>query len=314
MLSSVKAMASSRFGNEDPDAFRNDNLRSKKTGDSTKFALSVLREFMNARDKQDVDILSLLVEELNIIMKDFYTNVKSKTGEPYKKNSLLNIRQGLNRFLKDNDKRFDIISDSNFDTANSCFQLLLRKTRQVGKGAVQHHEAISRDDLQKLYKHPRALTPDTPLGLLNKLIFEVILYFCRRGQENLHTLKVSDFEIKIGADRYKYVQKITSELDKNHQGNSVISDIEGTGGKMYETSGNVMCPVAKGHNGTDRLFLHPKDSFVESESAWYRKEPIGANTMAEFTKRLSHTAELSTEYTNHCNWATTITLLNDSNI
>ena len=41
---------------------------------------------MNARDKQDVDILSLLVEELNIIMKDVYTNVKSKTGEPYKKN------------------------------------------------------------------------------------------------------------------------------------------------------------------------------------------------------------------------------------
>ena len=145
------------------------------------------------------------------------------------------------------------------------------------------------------------------------------MYFCRRGQENLHTLKVSDFEIKIGADRYKYVQKITSELDKNHQGNSVISDIEGTGGKMYETPGNAMCPVAsfekylsKRHSGTDRLFLHPKDSFVESESVWYRKEPIGANTMAGFMKRLSRTAELSTEYTNHFIPATTITLLNDS--
>ena len=170
MLPSVKTktMASSRCGNEDPDAFTDDNLRSKMTGDSTKFALSVLKEFMNARD---VDILSLAVEELNIILKDFYTNVKSKTGEPYKKNSLLNIRQGLNRFLKDNDKKFDIISDSGFDTANNCFQSLLRKTRQIGKGAVQHHEAISRDDLQKLYKHPRALTPDIPLGLLNKLIF-----------------------------------------------------------------------------------------------------------------------------------------------
>jgi hypothetical protein len=51
-------------------------------------------------------------------------------------------------------------------------------------------------------------------------------------------------QIKIGADRYKSVQKITSELDKIHQGNSVISDIEGTGGKMYETPRNAMCPVA----------------------------------------------------------------------
>jgi hypothetical protein len=57
----TKTMASSRCGNEDPDAFTDDNLRSKMTGDSTKFALSVLKEFMNARD---VDILSLAVEEL----------------------------------------------------------------------------------------------------------------------------------------------------------------------------------------------------------------------------------------------------------
>lgn len=53
-----------------------------------------------------------------------------------------------------------------FLTVNNCFQSSLRKTRQVGKGAVQHDEDISRDDLQKLYKHPRSLTPDTPLGLL----------------------------------------------------------------------------------------------------------------------------------------------------
>ena len=145
------------------------------------------------------------------------------------------------------------------------------------------------------------------------------MYFCRRGQENLHTLKVSDFEIKIGVDRYKSVQKITSELDKIHQGNSVISDIEGTGGKMYETPGNAMCPnasfekyLSKRHNGTNRLFVHPKDSFVESESAWCRKESIGANAMAGFMKNLSRIAELSTEYTNHCIPATTITLLNDS--
>jgi hypothetical protein len=34
--------------------------------------------------------------------------------------------------------------------------------------------------------------------------------------------------------------------------------------------------------------------------------------MAEFMKRLSHTSELSTEYTNYCIRATTITILNDS--
>jgi hypothetical protein len=57
----------------------------------------------------------------------------------YKKNSLLNLQQGLDRYFKDNDKRFDIISDSAFDMGNNCFKALLRKTWEVGKGAVDHH-------------------------------------------------------------------------------------------------------------------------------------------------------------------------------
>jgi hypothetical protein len=45
----------------------------------------------------------------------------------YKKNSLLNLWQGLNRYFKDNDKRFDIISDSAFDMTNNCSKVLLRE-------------------------------------------------------------------------------------------------------------------------------------------------------------------------------------------
>ena len=129
----------SRFGSVDHVEFRNQNYRSKRTDNSTKFAFAVMSEFMKDRGKQDVDLVSLSTEELNIILQDFKANVKAKNGEMYKKNSLLNLRQGLDRYFKDNDKRFDIISDSAFDMANNCFNALLRKTREVGKGDVDHH-------------------------------------------------------------------------------------------------------------------------------------------------------------------------------
>ena len=67
----------------------------------------------------------------------------------------------------------------------------------------------------------------------------------------------------------------TNMSRKLHQNlrNSAISEIEETGGKMYETPGNAMCPgasfekyLSKRHNDIDRLFLHPKDGFAESES------------------------------------------------
>ena len=93
--SSAKKM--SRFGSVDHVEFRNQNYRSKRTDNSTKFAFAVMSEFMKDRGKQDVDLVSLSTEELNIILQDFKANVKAKNGEMYKKNSLLNLRQGLDR-------------------------------------------------------------------------------------------------------------------------------------------------------------------------------------------------------------------------
>jgi hypothetical protein len=50
-----------------------------------------MSEFTKDRGKQDVDLVSLSTEELNIILQDFYANVKAKNGKMYKKNSLLNL-------------------------------------------------------------------------------------------------------------------------------------------------------------------------------------------------------------------------------
>lgn len=307
----------SRFRNTNPTECTKENERSssKRTESSTKFAVTIFNDFLNERGKED-DILSLSVNDLCSLLRDFYANVKNKKGELYKKNSLLNIRQSLNRFFKENDKCFDIINDAEFAVANSTFKGQLHKIRQEGKGNVTHHEPISFLDLQKMYKHKHLFNTETPTGLVNKVIFEIILHFCRKGQQNLSSLSVSDFVIKTGTDNIKYVQKITSEHDKNHQGNTTNSDIEGTGVKMYAT-GNDICPVksfekylSKRNKNTDRLFLHPKGNFTEFEYVWYKNEPMGVNTLATFMKKMSTVAELSTVYTNHCIRTTNLTLFN----
>jgi hypothetical protein len=50
------------------------------------------------------------------------------------------------------------------------------------------------------------------------VLFETILYFCRRGRENIRKLDSSVFEIKYDADGRKYITKVKSEQTKNHQG------------------------------------------------------------------------------------------------
>ncbi|CAG2195428.1 Dixin [Mytilus edulis] len=104
------------------------------------------------------------------------------------------------------------------NNANDAFKAMCKKMRQEGKGKIQHKPSIQKGDIVKLYNHSRVFNPNIPTGLLNKVFFEVMLYFCRRGQENLRDLKVSDFDILTDDSGKRYVSKVTSELTKNHQG------------------------------------------------------------------------------------------------
>ena len=297
-----------------PQAFSTDHSQSKNTKNTTKYGVTVLQDFMTERGMSTVDLLSLEEADLDTYLEDFYANIRNQKSDTYKKNTLLSIRQSLNRYFRDSGKKFDIIKDPTFTKANNCFKALLRKTRIDGKGFVKHHDAISVPDIRKMYNHEFLFNANTPMGLVNKVFFEIVLYFCRRGQENLTELSVDDFEIVCMDDGRKYVSKCTSELTKNHQGDS--SESEGTGGKMFST-GTDLCPVAsfekylsKRPQDYNRLFLHPKDAFSDGDSVWYRKEAMGRDYLGGMMKKYSKTANLSKTYTNHCIRATCITILN----
>jgi hypothetical protein len=134
-------------------------------------------------------------------------------------------------------------------------------------------------DIRKLYHQTHLMNADTPQGLLNKVLFETILYFCRRGRENIRDLEASDFEIKVDADKRRYVVKVKSEQTKNHTGKR--NENEGDGGRMYETGG-IMCPVisfqkylSKRNKKSGALFQYPKSTFTDDEEEWYKNRAMG---------------------------------------
>ena len=80
---------------------------------------------------------------------------------------------------------------------------------------------------------------DNPKTLLNKVFFEIMLCFYRRGRQNLRQLKKSHFKVFKDALRKKFVAKVVDELTKNHRENNE----EEEGRMMYATEGP-FCPVA----------------------------------------------------------------------
>ena len=91
---------------------------------------------------------------------------------------------------------------------------------------------------KKLYESG-VFNSDYSKTLLNKVFFEIMLCFCRRGRQNLRQFNKSDFEVHNDATGAKFVSKVGDELTKNHR----EDDGGEEGGVMYATEG-VWCPVA----------------------------------------------------------------------
>ena len=138
----------------------------------------------------------------------------------------------------------------------------------------------------------------------------MILYLCRRGQENLRELTKTSFAIKIGANGCKYIEKDIDELTKNHRENDEIEDAGIIAAKNDE-----LCPVksyekyiSKLNPKVEFLFQRPKKVALK-DGPWYDAQVVGVNSLEKFMTNTSGDAKLSQRYTNHSIRATTITLL-----
>ena len=102
---------------------------------------------------------------------------------------------------------------------------------------TRHKPPINKEDINKLYQSGQfdSNSPDT---LQNKVFFEVMLYFCRRGRQNLRNLKKSDFSIETHPSTRKYVCKVKDELTKNRHETDEAKETQ----VMFATGGP-LCPT-----------------------------------------------------------------------
>ena len=71
-----------------------------------------------------------------------------------------------------------------------------------------------------------------PKHLQWKVFCDIMLYFDRRGQENLREMKRSDFACTTDSDGLRYIYICKDELTENH-----LDDPKTASGRMYEIKG-----------------------------------------------------------------------------
>jgi hypothetical protein len=112
--------------------------------------------------------------------------------------------------------------------------------KRKGLAKVDHTPPIEPEDLKQMYCSV-ALNPNTPVGLQQKVWFDVMFFLCRRGRKNLRTMTKTSFGMKM--DRTgTYVYQAQDELDKNNRERAYPLE-SNTDGRMYEVPGTIFTNI-----------------------------------------------------------------------
>ncbi|KAK6491961.1 hypothetical protein HHUSO_G4176 [Huso huso] len=303
------------------DLQRSDRSRlSENTRLATRYAVRIFREYLSEKS-QSPDFENMDKEALCKVLRSFYAEARSKSGQLYSKSSLISIRSSLNRYLNEPPycRTLDLTKDPELRSANLTLAAVIRKLEEQGAGPVVQKQAITRADLRKLYTSS-VFNTSTPFGLLNKVWFETCMYFCTRGRENQRELEEDSFGLAIDEDGRKFVY--FKALGPYHKSRSASWTKKRTDSdednlpRMYET-GTEFCPyasfvkyISKRNPLCKAFFQRPRDHCSESDMTWYENKAIGKNLLGTRMQMLSRAAKLSKTYTNHCIGAVSIATLN----
>ena len=177
-----------------------ENKDAVDTKRSTNQAVKIFREYL-VEKAQSNDFESFSPSELDTFLGKFYAEARNRNGELYKKSSLTTMRFGLSRHII-NALDIDIMKDLRFKNSNTIFKAVSKDLKRQGLGSVDHYPPIEVVDLQKSYLN---LDLYSVKSLQRKVFMDIMLYFGRRGRENLRELKITDLAPTTDADGLRYI-------------------------------------------------------------------------------------------------------------
>ena len=285
----------------------------KNTVKSTHTAVNILTTYCQQTGIEE-NLNDMTATNLNSLLCKFYISARTEKGELYKINSMRSIRSGLQRHFLEQVFSYDILSHHEFKEANICFENMLKNIKTAGKGETEHYPEIEPEDLKKLYA---SFDTESPVGLFEKVWFDIMFQLVRRGRENLRSMTKNSFSIDTDATGRRYVFQTRSELDKNHNINDDTFDTTGEG-RIYET-GSKSCPVLcfekylnSLHPNLEALWQRPREK--SDSSIWYCNVAVGQKFLGNLMANMSTKYGLSQRYTNHSIRVTSLQVLEDENI
>ena len=208
-----------------------------------------------------LDLKSCSASDLDEVLGKFYLGLRMKNGERYKKASYLAARAAMSRYMAvDLNKPIfcNVFRQAEFQRSSNILDGVLKQAKASGEErAVEHKEAITADDLEKIRRRyfDDVLDVGDPVKLTQFCWFHLSIHFALRSKKLQTTIRKSDIVFETDSEGKEYASLRRDFLAKNCPG--------GIKGREYESCGRLQEPrqvealkklLAKLHPGVECLF------------------------------------------------------------
>jgi hypothetical protein len=249
--------------------------------------------------------------DLDSLFCEFWPSVRQTNGQEFRASTMLTMRQNLRSRLLIKFVSVDIICDPEFKSSNTVFNNYLRKLKNDGLGFVKHYPDIHRSDISKVVER---LSPDIPQQLQWLSWLYVMLFYCKRGMENITSMKKDHLSFKI-TNGQRFIRNDQRCGTKNHK--ETNEDAE-KGGYICEVRGHSKCPlktlekyVSKLNPANPFLWQYQGQFYRDEDPIWFTNRKIGHTVLSKFMQSISKFCKLEVIYTNHSLRATSCTILGE---
>lgn len=122
-------------------------------------------------------------DELSLLLRRFYGEVRRTDGEYYSRSSLCNIRAGIQRHISSPpyNRIINIIRNEAFQRANNVLDGFLKNQKRQKKDTTASYPPISKGDMEKIAASG-VLSTESPLSLQRMVFFQHPVFFLQERE------------------------------------------------------------------------------------------------------------------------------------
>lgn len=284
----------SRFGcatNSDLN-FLAESAKNKNTTRSTNNWVNVYNTWALERNF-DKNLENYDAQKLDEVLCLFYAEVRKQNQEDYEPDSLRVMQSALHRYLVECGSSFNILKDINFMRSRNILEGKARNLRKEGKGKRPNASTFLTESEETLLWDVGKLGCNSAVTLVNTMWFLNTQYFGLRANQEHTTMLMENFILKCDEKGTEYIE-FQEDITKTRQ-NGLHPNKRVTNTKMFAT-GEPRCPVKlwktyvehrpEDLRNTGRFYLAPLRNISAHNDVWYKRNPIGKNSIALIMKSL----------------------------